>query len=363
MSNRLRIGITQGDTNGIGWECILKMFADPRTAELFTPVIYGSKNAAEFYKKNIEESENINFSIIESADAAQPKRLNLIDTGDVQVEVGKATPESGTAALKALRAAVADAKRGAIDAIVTAPICKENTKSDEFPYAGHTEYLGNEFGATPTMMMVSDVMRVALVTTHIALEEVKRNITAENIITKLTALRKTLIADFGLVEPRIAVLALNPHAGENGVIGSEEIQIIKPAVRTAIEAGVYAFGPMAADGFFLAGQFEKYDAVLAMYHDQGLAPFKALTPYGVNYTAGLSVVRTSPDHGVAYDIAGQGKADPQAMREAVYAAIDILRNRRAYAEMSRNPLPHYEREKGRDVSISELKLPETEETD
>ena len=208
------------------------------------------------------------------------------------------------------------------------------------------------------MMMISEAMRVALQTTHIPLGEVRQHISIESISAKLAELRESLISDFGIVEPRIAVLSLNPHSGEGGVLGREEIQIIAPAIQAAAENKIYAFGPFAADGLFLSGAFTKYDALLAMYHDQGLTPFKALTPDGVNYTAGLSVVRTSPDHGTAYDIAGKGVADAQATRNALYAAVDIFRNRELRAEMTANPLPHYEREKGRDISISELKLPE-----
>jgi 4-hydroxythreonine-4-phosphate dehydrogenase len=254
--------------------------------------------------------------------------------------------------------AVADLKVGNIDVLVTAPLSKENSQGEGFNYSGHTEFLAAEFGGEPTMMMVSEAMRVGLVTSHIALADVPESISKGKIVDKLRRLRSTLIADFGIVEPRIAVLALNPHGGEGGMMGTDEAEVIKPAIEEAYAAGILAFGPFPADGLFLAGEYAKYDAVLAMYHDQGLAPFKALTPDGVNFTAGLDIVRTSPDHGTAFDIAGKGVASPDAMRNAIYTAIDIFRHRRAWAEMSRNPLKHYEREKGADITIDLSKSPD-----
>ncbi len=359
MYNNIKIGITQGDTAGIGLECALKALADPRMLEIFTPVLYASASAVEHYRTLVEDAESMNIRKVSNADRAQDGQINLVVVGDnTPVTPGHGTPESGKAAIAALRRAVEDAKQGALDGIVTMPICKENTKSEEFPYAGHTGYFGDEFEGVPTMMMISDAMRVALQTTHIPLDQVRGSLSIEGITTKLAELKASLIRDFGIVEPRIAVMSLNPHSGEGGVLGSEEIQIITPAIQAAAEQKIYAFGPFAADGLFLSGGFAKYDALLAMYHDQGLTPFKALTPDGVNYTAGLDIVRTSPDHGTAYDIAGKGVADPQATRNAIYAALDIIRCRERHNEMNANPLPHYEREKGRDVSISELKLPE-----
>lgn len=359
MCSKIRIGITQGDTSGIGLECALKALADPRILEILTPVLYASESAVEHYRKLVEDGESMNIRKVADADKAQDGQINLVAVGNPSaITPGQGSAESGKAAIDALRKAVEDAKNDLIDGLVTMPICKENTKSESFPYAGHTGYLGDEFEGVPTMMMISDTMRVALQTTHIPLGEVRQYLSIESISTKLAELRESLISDFGIVEPRIAVLSLNPHSGEGGVLGSEEIQIITPAIQAAAEERIYAFGPFAADGLFLSGAFAKYDALLAMYHDQGLIPFKALTPDGVNYTAGLSVVRTSPDHGTAYDIAGKGVADAQATRNALYAAVDIIRNRERRAEMTANPLPHYEREKGRDISISELKLPE-----
>jgi 4-hydroxythreonine-4-phosphate dehydrogenase len=319
MANKIKIGITQGDPAGIGPEVVTKVLEDPRMAELCTPVVY--KYSGSF-------------------------------------EPGVPTGESGAAAVKALRDAVADLRAGKTDALVTAPISKENSQGEGFNYPGHTEFLAAEFGGQPLMMMCCDELRVALVTSHMALADVPGAISKEKIVEKLRILRHSLIADFGIVEPRIAVLALNPHAGEGGMLGTDEAEVIKPSIDTARAEGILAFGPMAADGLFVSGEFRRYDALLAMYHDQGLAPFKAIAPDGVNFTAGLPIVRTSPDHGTAFDIAGQDRANPDSMRNAIYMAIEIVRSRRAYTEMTRNPLKHYEREKGDertlDLSKSEI---------
>ena len=358
---KLKIGITQGDTNGIGWEVILKTFTDSRMVELCTPIIYGSDAAANFYSKSIADFEAIQFHFCESAEDAKRGKVNLVRCGgrDLAIEPGKATAEAGKAAVSALKAAVADLKRGKLDAVVTAPINKESVQSDEWHYTGHTEFFAKEFEGEPMMIMCSDRLRVGLVTIHIPVSEVSANITKEKIVADLATLRQTLKEDFGVVEPRIAVLALNPHAGDGGLLGQEEQEIIKPAIVEAFEGGTLAFGPFPADGLFANGGYAKYDAVLAMYHDQGLTPFKTISPDGVNFTAALPIVRTSPDHGVAYDIAGQDKADAQSMRNAIYEAIDIVERRRAWQEWSANPLQHFEREKGRDVSVKDL--PQTEE--
>ena len=358
---KLKIGITQGDTNGIGWEVILKTFTDSRMVELCTPIIYGSDAAANFYSKSIADFEAIQFHFCESAEDAKRGRVNLVRCGgrDLAIEPGKATAEAGKAAVSALKAAVADLKRGKLDAVVTAPINKESVQSDEWHYTGHTEFFAKEFEGEPMMIMCSDRLRVGPVTIHIPVSEVSANITKEKIVADLATLRQTLKEDFGVVEPRIAVLALNPHAGDGGLLGQEEQEIIKPAIVEAFEGGTLAFGPFPADGLFANGGYAKYDAVLAMYHDQGLTPFKTISPDGVNFTAALPIVRTSPDHGVAYDIAGQDKADAQSMRNAIYEAIDIVERRRAWQEWSANPLQHFEREKGRDVSVKDL--PQTEE--
>ena len=360
---KLKRGITQGDTNGIGWEVILKTFADSRMVELCTPIIYGSEAAANFYHKSIAEIEPVQFNHCGSAREAKRGRVNLVKCGEgnLAIEPGKATAEAGKAAVAALKAAVADLKSGALDAVVTAPINKESVQSEGWNFTGHTEFFAAHSEGEPMMIMCSDRLRVGLVTIHIPVSEVSASITKEKIVASLTTLRHTLKQDFGVVEPRIAVLALNPHAGDGGLLGKEEQEIIKPAIVEAFESGVLAFGPFPADGLFANGGYAKYDAVLAMYHDQGLTPFKTISPDGVNFTAGLSVVRTSPDHGVAYDIAGADKADAQSMRNAIYEAIDIVSRRRAWQQWSANPLQHFEREKGRDISVKDLKLPESEE--
>ena len=361
--NKFKIGITQGDTNGIGWEIILKALADPRMTELFTPVVYGSPKAAAYYRNTIAEIEQFSFNPVASAAEARRGKANLVACGETaDIAPGKPTPEAGRAAVEALCAAMRDLKAGHLDALVTAPFDKETVQADDFRYTGHTEYLAAELEGEAMMILCSDVLRVGLVTKHIPVSEIARNITKERIVRDLGTLRRALIEDFGIVEPRIAVMALNPHAGDGGLLGREEQEIIRPAIVEAFSKGVLAFGPFAADGLFAGGGYAKYDGILAMYHDQGLAPFKSLSPDGVNFTAGLSAVRTSPDHGTAFDIAGKDKADPQSMRNAIYAAIDIAEHRRAWAEWTRNPLQRAERDRGgRDVSVKDL--PQTEKED
>ena len=286
---KIKVGITQGDINGIGYEVIIKSLLDPRMCELCTPVVYGSAKAAGFYRRQVEDAENFNFNIIGKASEANPRRVNLIDCtpGELRIEPGQLTAEAGKASIAALKAAAADLKAGAIDVVVTAPISKENVHEAGFDFTGHTEFFAAQFGGEPLMMMCSDLLKVGLVTIHIPLEEVSRSVTEEKILASLRGLRSSLIRDFSVREPRIAVLALNPHAGDGGVIGTEEREIITPAIRTAFSEGILAFGPFPADGFFASGGYARYDAVLAMYHAQGLAPFKALSPDGVNFTAGL----------------------------------------------------------------------------
>ena len=361
--NKFKIGITQGDTNGIGWEIILKALADPRMTELFTPVVYGSPKAAAYYRNTVAEIEAFSFNPVASAAEARRGKANLVACGETaDIAPGKPTPEAGRAAVEALCAAMRDLKAGHLDALVTAPFDKETVQADDFRYTGHTEYLAAELEGEAMMILCSDVLRVGLVTKHIPVSEIARNITKERIVRDLDTLRRALIEDFGIVEPRIAVMALNPHAGDGGLLGREEQEIIRPAIVEAFSKGVLAFGPFAADGLFAGGGYAKYDGILAMYHDQGLAPFKTLSPDGVNFTAGLAKVRTSPDHGTAYDIAGQDKADAQSMRSAIYTAIDIVEHRRAWTEWSRNPLQRAEREKGgRDISVKDL--PQTERED
>ncbi len=359
--DKIRIGITQGDTNGIGWEVVLGAFADPRMTELCTPVIYGSPEAAEFYAATLCGEEAPALAKVASADEARRGRVNMVPVGErLTVEPGRATPESAAAALAALRRATDDFKARRIDALVTAPINKEAMQGDGFRFTGHTEFLAAELEGEPMMIMCSDRLRVGLVTIHLPVTEVSAHITREGIGRALDTLRASLRRDFGVVEPRIAVLALNPHAGDGGLLGREEQEIIRPAIVEAYEAGVLAFGPFAADGLFAGGGYARYDGILAMYHDQGLAPFKALAmDEGVNYTAGLPVIRTSPAHGTAYDIAGKGIASEDSFRQAIYVAIDVFRNRQREKEAHANPLRKQYYEK-RDDS-DKLKLDSVEE--
>jgi 4-hydroxythreonine-4-phosphate dehydrogenase len=353
MSNhKIKVGITHGDTNGIGYEVILKVFEDSRMLELCTPVIYGSAKIAAFYRK-IMDLPPVQLNQIGQASEARDGAVSIINVvgEDVKVEPGVATPVAGHAAFAALERAVADLKNEDIDVLVTAPINKHNIQSETFNFPGHTEYLQAAIGDGDEALMIlfNERMRVALVTTHLPVNRLAEAITKESIVKKIEIFERSLHRDFGIVAPRIAVLSLNPHAGEDGLLGSEENDIIKPAIAEAASKKIAAFGPYAADGLFGSGAYEKFDGILAMYHDQGLAPFKALSMNdGVNYTAGLPFVRTSPDHGTGYDIAGQGIADEQSMRQAIYAAIDIYRNRRNDDDAHRHPLRKQYFEKGAD---------------
>lgn len=337
MARKLIVGITQGDGNGIGYEVIIKALADERVLDMFTPVIYGSSKIFGFYKKQIHNIENINTNVVSSAKDIHQKRVNIVNClpENVFVEPGQPTSESAKSAMTSLAAAVADLKAGDIDVLVTAPINKRAMTNEGFGYTGHTEYLEQEFGVDEVaMIMVSDQLKVGVVTGHIPLKEVPKSITAEKILKKLRLMHASLERDFAIDHPKIAVLGLNPHCGDGGLLGDEEQQIILPAVQQAVSEGINAFGPYSPDGFFGLGNYSKYDAVLAMYHDQGLTPFKALAfEQGVNFTAGLPVVRTSPDHGTAYDMAGRDMADPHSMMAAIYTAIDVYNNREAYDEL------------------------------
>lgn len=349
----IKVGITQGDINGIGYEVILKAFSDSRLAELCTPVIYGSSKVAAYHRKAME-LDPVNMSTISRAEDAGVNRVNIINCvpDDIKIEIGQSTSIAGEAAFKALELAVKDLKRGALDVLLTAPINKQNIQSDEFHFPGHTEYLEERFGEENNkalMILMNDELRVALVTGHIPLAKVAETITKEDIVAKLLVFNESLKKDFAIIKPRIAVLSLNPHAGDNGLLGAEEQEIILPAMQEAESRGVMAFGPYAADGFFGARMYEKFDGVLAMYHDQGLAPFKTIAmEEGVNYTAGLSIVRTSPAHGTAYDIAGQNKASEDSFRQALYTALDVFRNRGSYKEATASPLRKQYFDKGSD---------------
>lgn len=337
MAKKLVVGITQGDGNGIGYEVIIKALADERILEMCTPVIYGSSKIFGFYKKQIHNIEQINTNVIASAKDVHQKRVNIVNClpDNVFVEPGQATPESAKSAMTSLQRAVEDIRNGYIDVLVTAPINKRAMVGEGFGYTGHTEYLEQEFGVDEVaMIMVCDRLKVGVVTGHIPLKEVCASLTTEKILKKLRLMRKSLQQDFGVDEPKIAVLGLNPHCGDGGLLGDEEQQIILPAVQTANDEGILAFGPYSPDGFFGLGNYSKFDAVLAMYHDQGLTPFKAIAfEEGVNYTAGLPVVRTSPDHGTAYEMAGRDKADPRSMKAAIYTAMDVWYKREAYKEL------------------------------
>lgn len=340
--NEIRVGITHGDINGVGYEVILKTLSDPRVHEDVTVVLYGSPKVAAYHRKTLNMQAAVNFTQIRTADEAHARRLNVVNCcpNEVKVELGKPTEAGGEAALQSLQAAVKDLKEGKIDVLVTAPIDKHTIHSETFKFPGHTEYLAQEFGASEVLMfLVSDVMRIGVVTGHIPISKVASAITEAIVLKKLQIMNQSLIKDFGIRKPRIAVLGLNPHSGDNGVIGSEDQTIITPAIEKARKEGIMAFGPFPSDGFFGAGEFTKFDAVLAMYHDQGLIPFKTLAfEHGVNFTAGMSAVRTSPDHGTAYDIAGKDMASEASFREAFFLAIDVFKKRLEYAGLTANKL-------------------------
>ena len=360
--NKIRVGITQGDINGVGYEVILKTFSDPVLLELCTPIIYGSPKVAAYHRKSLDLPTN--FSIVNSAAEAVHNRLSVVNCTDdeVKVEFSKADPEAGKAALGALERAIEEYKEGLVDVIVTAPINKHTIQSETFAFPGHTEYieerLGN--GAKSLMILMKDDFRVALVTGHIPVSQIASTITKELIQEKLAIFNHSLKQDFAIGAPRIAVLSLNPHAGDEGLLGKEEEEIIIPALKEMAARGILCYGPYPADGFMGSGNFTHFDGVLAMYHDQGLAPFKALVmDEGVNYTAGLPVIRTSPAHGTAYDIAGKGLASEDSFRQAIYVAIDVFRNRLRDKEAHANPLRKQYYEK-RDDS-DKLKLDSVEE--
>ena len=427
MKNKIRVAITQGDTNGIGLEVILKAMEDNRILELCTPVIFANAKAVSFYRKGLQLSQ-IQLAHTNDVKQLRDGAVNVVNVGadNLAVTPGESTAEAGRAAFDALEAATAALAAGDVDVLVTAPINKHNIQGEDFRFAGHTEYLEHKFApaespvevvaeaqaekvvgdsdtevvaetvvaeaaetaetsaaaATPEgadgkakrrgrtrerqperlpvptkalMILFNDRMRVALATTHLPLADVAAAITAENVLEKIVLLDASLRRDFAIYNPRIAVLALNPHAGDDGLLGAEERDIITPAITKARESRIMAFGPYAADGFFGTAAYTHFDAVLAMYHDQGLAPFKALSmDDGVNFTAGLPYVRTSPDHGTAYDIAGKGEADPQSMLHAIYAALDIFRARANDAEAHRNPLRRQYYDKGSDNVVLDL---------
>jgi 4-hydroxythreonine-4-phosphate dehydrogenase len=354
---KIKVGISQGDINGISYEVIIKALNDPRMNDICTPILYGSPKVAAYHRKALD-IENFSFNAIRIADEANPKRANLINVLDdnVRVELGKSTKMAGECSLVALDKMVADMQSDKIDAVVTAPICKENIQEAGFAFPGHTEYFQKQFNSENVLMlMVYNEIRIGVVTAHLPLKDVSDSLTKEIVYNKIKVLGDSLVRDFSLSKGKIAVLGLNPHAGDNGIIGTEDRDIIKPAIDKARDEGIMAVGPFPADGFFGSGAYTQYDAVLAMYHDQGLIPFKVLSQgEGVNYSAGLPIVRTSPGHGTAFDIVGKDLGNPASMRNAIYLAADISRSRIKYDEVSADPLKKQNFEAGRDMDISDL---------
>lgn len=341
----MKIGISIGDVNGIGPEVIIKVLSNEHFVSKFTPIIYGSSKVLSYHKNIVKESE-INFFNIVSADRAHKEKINVVNCWEenVNISLGKVTEEGGKYAYLALDKAVQDLKSGAINALVTAPINKEAMAMASFPYPGHTEFLESSLTGKSLMMMVNENLRIGLVTNHLPVSEISSRITKQLITEKLRALNEALIRDFSIDKPLIAVLGLNPHAGDNGAIGKEEEELIRPAIIEAKKSGMNVAGPYSADGFFGSSQFMKFDAILAMYHDQGLIPFKALTfGSGVNFTAGLDKIRTSPDHGTAMDLAGKNEADESSIRAAIFLAMEIYQSRFEYSDMRKNSLKKKER--------------------
>lgn len=349
--HKYKIGISCGDVNGIGIEIILKTLLDNRILDHCTPIVYGSPKVFSFYRKHLGLAEH-SFNLIKKVEEVHHKRANMVVCWDeeVQIEMGQATEIGGKYAFLSLEAATNDLLSGKIDALVTAPINKHTIHSEQFPFAGHTEYLQDRFEAKETLMLLlHEGLRVGVVTGHIPVKEIAGAITEEKILSKLRLLNASLKTDFWLNKPRIAVMGLNPHAGDKGIIGQEEESIIAPAIRKAMAEGILAFGPYAADGFFGNRSYEQFDAVLAMYHDQGLVPFKNIAfGGGVNFTAGLPAVRTSPDHGTGFDIAGKNVANESSFRQAFFEAIDIVKRRREGELLSSNPLKIHKLSRDRD---------------
>jgi len=328
--SKIKIGITHGDINGISYEIILKSFEDERITDFFTPVIYGSPKVAAYYKKMLQF--NTNFNSITKIEQASNTQINIINcaTNNIKVELGKSTKMAGQSSLNALRHSIIDIKNNKLDILVTAPINKNNIQTEDFNFAGHTRFFASEFGGNEVvMLMVHENLRIGVATEHIAISEIPSNLTIELILDKLRVIAKSLKSDFAINKPVIAVLGLNPHSGDNGLIGKEEQEIIIPAIQKAKEEGIIAVGPYPADGFFGSSEYKKFDAVLAMYHDQGMIPFKTLAQnQGVNFTAGLPFVRTSPAHGTAYNIVGKNKSNHESFMQAMYLALDIYKNRK-----------------------------------
>ena len=352
MSHLVKVGITHGDSNGVGYEILLKAFSDIRLTELFNPIIYGSSKAASYHRK-VLNIKAVPFNMIEQAEEAKLDHVNFINAAkdDIKIEIGLPSKSAGEAAYIALEAAVSDLQQSNIDVLVTLPINKDSIQGQNFKFHGHTEYLEDRLGdgQKALMILANEELRVALVTAHIPISEVASSITTPLIIEKIKTLNQSLKRDFNIEAPRIAVLGLNPHSGENGLLGKEEQEIIQPAIQKCLDRDIYCAGPFAADGFFGSRRYKDFDGILAMYHDQGLIPFKTIAmESGVNFTAGLPIVRTSPAHGTAYDIAGKDMASDESFRQALYMAVDVYRNRIAYDEPRKNPLKKMFFERGRE---------------
>lgn len=351
MSEKLKIGITVGDINGVGLEVIIKSLMDSRVLDYFIPIVYGNTKVASFHRKAIGV-QDFSFHVINDADSANPKRPNMINCWqeDVKISLGEQNEIGGKYAFLSLERATEDLIAGKIDALVTAPINKSNIQQEGFAFPGHTEYLQKKADSSDVLMfMVADDLRVGVVTGHIPVKEIASNITEDAILQKLRMMKESLVRDFWIQKPKIAVLGLNPHAGDKGLIGTEDDDIILPAIQKANQEGIFCFGPYPADGFFSGNTYKKFDGVLAMYHDQGLIPFKHIASRkGVNYTAGLPFVRTSPDHGTGYDIAGQNLASYESFLEAIFSAVHIVERRKEQAELTINPLAFRRLSKDRD---------------
>ena len=341
-NNSIKLAISHGDINGVGYEVILKTFSDARMLEHCTPILYGSTKVASYHKKLLApQHQEMTFSALTDAKQAKDHRFNVVNIvpDEIKLDIGKSTEVAGQLSRLALERACEDLKNGNVDVLVTAPINKKNIQSNDFDFPGHTEYLSSKFEGKSLMMMVCDRIRIGIMTNHLSISEVPAAICHDLLMEKIQIMNDSLKRDFGIRMPKIAVRALDPHAGDDGVIGTQDRNVVKPAIDEAASKGILCYGPFPSDGFFGSSEFNKFDGVLALYHDQGLIPFKLMSfTEGVNYTAGLPIIRTSPAHGTGYDIAGKDKASEQSFRAAVYLACNILRNRHEYDELTKNPL-------------------------
>lgn len=351
-NSRVKVGISQGDINGVGYEIMIKSFFDNRIFDELTPIVFGMSKVASYHRKTLD-IKDFSFNIIKKPEQANHKRANIINCQEEEViiDLGKSTEIAGKMSLQSLECAIQCLKNNEIDVLVTAPINKENIQSDKFDFPGHTEYLAQKFETENyLMLMVSNNLRIGAITGHIPIKDVSSNLSKELIYSKINVLNKSLKKDFAICKPKIAILSLNPHAGDKGLIGSEDTEIVTPSIKKAFDDGILAFGPYPADGFFGTSNYQKFDGILAMYHDQAMIPFKTLSfDSGVNFTAGLPIIRTSPAHGTAYDIAGKNQASPSSFLQAIYLAVDIFRNRQMHNKINSNPLKFGSSEKNGDA--------------